>query len=69
MKKTSATENEICAYCEKAVRIKETEVCVCKLKGVVGSGDRCRRFRLDPLKLDPRPRVLPESGETLFFDI
>ena len=59
----------VCAYCEHAVVIRESEVCVCDENGVVRAVSTCRRFMPDLLKLEPRPRVLPDSDETVFVDI
>ena len=69
MKNRLSDENRICRYCGNATQIKETDVCVCSLIGAVSSTDTCRKFKLDPLKLDPRPKKLPQDGETMFFDI
>ena len=61
--------DEICAYCEHSVVINESSVCVCKHKGVVRADDRCRRFALDLLKLQPRPKMPFKNDETVFFEI
>ena len=59
---------KICAYCENAVVIKESEICICRLIGAVKQNDTCRKFALDLLKLAPLPRKLPED-DTVFFEI
>lgn len=59
----------ICAYCEHSVNIRESEICVCEENGVVKAVSTCRRFTPDMLKLEPRPRVLPDHDDTVFADI
>ena len=61
-------EDRICANCEHAVIIRESDVCVCKFVGVVPQTDTCKKFALDLLKLSPLPRKLPDE-ETMFFDL
>ncbi|MBR5746223.1 MAG: hypothetical protein IKX92_03065 [Clostridia bacterium] len=68
MKKGAGIER-ICANCEHSVNIRESQVCVCKENGVVSAVSTCRRFTPDLLKLEPRPRVIPNSDETVFVDI
>ena len=67
--KKNDKENEICALCEHAVAIKESDLCICELEGAVSGCDVCGRFKPDMLKLDPRPRRLPEGNETVFVDV
>ncbi len=67
----SVTDHEIdaiCANCEFAVIIRESDVCVCKHNGVVAQSGVCKKFALDLLKLSPLPRKLP-GEETLFFEL
>lgn len=59
---------QICVYCENAVVIQESDMCICRLNGAVKASDTCRKFALDLLKLAPVPRKLPDE-ETVFFDI
>jgi hypothetical protein len=59
---------QICAYCEKAVLISESDMCVCRSVGAVKANDSCKKFSLDLLKLSPVPRKLPDD-EDVFFDI
>lgn len=58
----------ICAYCEHAVVIRESEICICKHNGAVDQTDCCKKFSLDLLKLSPIPRRLPEE-DTLVFEL
>ena len=58
----------ICAYCEHAVVISESDMCVCRNVGAVKASDTCKKFALDLLKLSPLPRKLPDE-DTVFFDI
>ncbi len=58
----------ICAYCEQAVVIKESDICICKINGAVFQNASCKKFSLDMLKLAPLPRKLPED-DTVFFEI
>lgn len=69
MKNDVREEENICANCESAVVINESEVCVCSRNGVVDAHDSCRKFKLDLLKLRPRPKRLPETDATMFLDI
>ncbi|MBO5915037.1 MAG: hypothetical protein J6Q72_06790 [Clostridia bacterium] len=58
----------ICAYCEKAIVIKESDICICSINGAVKQSSSCKKFTLDMLKLSPLPRNLPDD-ETVFFEI
>ncbi|MBR5859710.1 MAG: hypothetical protein IKZ05_07270 [Clostridia bacterium] len=58
----------ICAHCEKAVVIKESDICICSINGAVKQDSACKKFSLDMLKLAPLPRKLPDD-ETVFFEI
>lgn len=68
MTETNQEIDAICANCEFAVIIRESDVCVCKHNGVVAQIDTCKKFSLDLLKLSPLPRKLPDE-ETMFFDL
>ena len=68
MKKRNDDIERICAYCENAVVIRESDICICKLIGAVKQQDTCKKFALDLLKLSPLPRKLPDD-DTVFFDI
>lgn len=49
--------DQYCAYCAHAGRLGEDQM-ICAKKGIVQSGNRCRRFRYDPLKrVPPRPKA------------
>lgn len=41
-----------CAYCANAGKIGEDKY-LCSRKGIVCAGDRCRKFKYDPLKRRP----------------
>jgi hypothetical protein len=58
----------ICAYCEKTIVIKESDICICSINGAVKQSSSCKKFTLDMLKLSPLPRNLPDD-ETVFFEI
>lgn len=60
--------DRICAHCEHAVVISESDVCICRRIGAVRADDTCKKFELDLLKFSPLPRKLPDE-ETVFFDI
>lgn len=68
MKKHNEDIEKICAYCESAVVIRESDMCICKENGAVKATDTCRKFSLDLLKLAPLPRKLPDD-DTVFFEI
>ncbi len=59
---------QICAYCEYATLIRESDICICREIGAVKADDSCKKFSLDLLKLSPIPRKLPDE-DTIFFDI
>ncbi len=67
MKRNEEIER-ICAYCEQAVVIKESDICICNINGAVKQTHGCKKFSLDMLKIAPLPRKLPED-ETVFFEI
>ncbi len=62
---------KICAHCEHAVIIRESDVCVCGEHGVVRASDNCRAFKPDLLKVTPHVRKLPDGDydATVFLDI
>ena len=66
MKNKNEEIERICAYCENAVLIKESDVCICREIGVVNVRSTCRKFSLDLLKLAPIPKVLPDD-DTIFM--
>ena len=51
----------ICANCENATIILESDLCICKLNGAVHQDDGCKKFKLDLLKLAPIPKPLPDD--------
>ena len=46
-----------CEYCRRAQPFKDCDAYGCKLRGVMGPDDKCRRFVYDPLKRVPEPPV------------
>ena len=68
MKNRNDDIERICAYCEQAVVIAESDICICKHKGAVSQSGTCRKFTLDLLKLSPMARKLPDD-DTVFFEI
>lgn len=53
-----------CAYCRWAAPLGDGKL-ICEKKGIVAEGERCFRFRYDPLKRVP-PR--PEPPDFSRFD-
>ncbi len=53
----------ICVYCEYATVLSNADICLCKKHGAVRSDGGCRKFRVDLLKIDPKPRPLPEAPD------
>ncbi len=68
MKQRNEEIEKICAYCESAVIIRESDICICKHHGAMKQTSSCNKFSLDLLKISPIPRKLPEEG-TVFFEI
>ncbi|MBO5869905.1 MAG: hypothetical protein J6Q89_04060 [Clostridia bacterium] len=68
MKNTNEEMEYTCLYCEHAVVIRETNICICKHNGAVDQNDTCGKFMLDLLKLAPMTRKLPEE-DTLFVEL
>ncbi|MBE6692440.1 MAG: hypothetical protein E7586_03785 [Ruminococcaceae bacterium] len=66
MKNLNEDIERICAYCENAVLISESDICICKKVGAVSASDTCRKFTLDLLKLSPIPKALPDE-DTVFI--
>ncbi len=66
MKYKNEDIEKICAYCENAVVIKESDICICREIGAVDARSTCRKFSLDLLKLAPIPKVLPDD-DTVFM--
>ena len=57
MKKRDIPE-KACAYCENGSELINNENVLCKYKGPVSGGYKCRRFVFDPLKMSLEPRKL-----------
>lgn len=62
MKKRDIPE-KACAYCENGKLLIDSESAICKYKGVVSQGYKCRRFIFDPLKMSQEPRRLKLDTE------
>ncbi len=45
-----------CALCRHALQIDEA-ACLCRKRGVVDAGFRCRRFKYDATKRIPKPKL------------
>lgn len=67
--KSDAEYDEICACCEHCVAIRESDMCVCRYQGAVYADGTCGKFTLDLLKLDPKPKALPEEGATFLYEM
>ncbi|MBQ7599736.1 MAG: YfhO family protein, partial [Clostridia bacterium] len=52
-----------CRYCEKAGDLRDPELKLCSLKGVVSSTACCRKFSYDPLRRDPEKQVTDEKED------
>lgn len=61
MKRINDDIEHICANCENAAIIRESDMCICKLNGAVRQDDGCKKFKLDLLKLTPMPKPLPDE--------
>ncbi len=73
LKKTELeTEYEIekiCCNCEFATAMEDGNSCICKKNGVVRSGDTCKKFKFDLLKLKPDLPLLPDQSKSDLFSI
>lgn len=61
MKRKNDDIEQICANCENATVIRESDMCICKINGAVHQDDSCKKFKLDLLKLAPMPKPLPDE--------
>ncbi|MDD5915965.1 MAG: hypothetical protein PUC63_00330 [Clostridiales bacterium] len=57
----------ICVYCVHSDG--DSDKCYCLYKGETSPRGHCRRFRLDLLKITPRPPVSIGKADELFSDI
>ena len=55
---------EMCAYCEHASPIGDSEICICDKKGVVYATGICRKFKFDLLKVKPRAVKLYTNSDS-----
>lgn len=51
-----------CKYCEHASPIVSEDKMVCPKYGVVSADYKCRRFRYDPLKREPKRAQISTDG-------
>ncbi|HBR30642.1 MAG: hypothetical protein PHD46_06620 [Eubacteriales bacterium] len=63
MKKNEVFEERYCFYCEHSTPIMDTEVCVCDINGIVKAEATCKKFKLDLLKIKPRPRRIYKNSD------
>ena len=68
MKKSNKDIEQICAYCESAVVIRESDICICRINGAVAQTSTCKKFKFDLLKLAPKPKKLPDD-DTVIYEI
>lgn len=69
--KNKSTEYEIerfCAFCEHASPLIDDTEMLCFHRGVVGKRFTCRKFIYDPLKRQPRRKIVSEP-EQLSMDL
>lgn len=52
---------KVCAHCQHAVRLDSQDM-LCRRHGVVGARHSCRRFRYDPTKRLPPPKMNLNTG-------
>ncbi len=60
-KKIKHEITKICACCEKAEILNDSERVLCQKHGVVSADYKCRKFRYDPLKRNPSPPLKIEG--------
>lgn len=54
---------KFCKYCERASSLSDPDSMLCSKKGIVGAGGKCRSFRYDPLKREPKIKKAPMTLE------
>lgn len=52
-----------CKYCEKASALHDSDTMLCEKKGIVNASQKCRSFRYDPLKREPKIKKSPDALE------
>lgn len=50
-----------CAHCSHSTPLANSNEMACKIKGIVGLDDLCRKYQYDPLKRVPKPQKLEEN--------
>ena len=69
MKKETEYEiDEICRYCEHSTELSCTDDVICKKRGVVSAGYKCRYFAFDALRLDPKRQKTPPTLDYVDID-
>ncbi len=66
-KKNESDVPKICACCEKAATLADSDTVLCSKKGIVSCDYTCRSFSYDPLKRVPRqkPAIPPLDEDSL----
>lgn len=59
---------KICANCEFASQLGDSDACLCDKKGFVKARGVCRRFKADLLKIVPAPPLRPVSTDSEIYD-
>lgn len=60
-------EESICINCVYSRTLDGLDACVCSLKGAVKADGSCKKFRLDLLKINPKPaKSLMRQGKQFF---
>lgn len=67
MKKNQMDEESLCIYCAHSTPIMDTDACVCDLYGVVMAEGYCKKFKIDLLKIKPRPPRVLQNNNPEFF--
>ncbi len=65
-KQSCPDEYKMCACCENAELIGNSEVCICALNGAVHANGFCKKFKFDLLKIKPRAVKIPKSDDLLW---
>ena len=52
-----------CKYCEKASALHDTDTMLRATNGILHASQKCRSFRSDPLKREPKIKKSPDALE------
>ena len=56
-----------CLYCRFGTQVADSDTVLCVKHGVRDKDEKCRKYRYDPLKREPRrPAALPSFAENDF---